>query len=81
MLKLSLLGPVLPISAARPSKCSNSGFWGQFYPYLQPGLQNAQIEASGVSFAHICGQAFKILKMSLLGTAGSIAGQEGRADS
>ena len=42
MLKISFLGLLLAISAARGWKCSKVASWGYFWPYLRPGAGNVQ---------------------------------------
>ena len=67
MLKISFLGQLLAIGAARGWKCQNLASRGYFWPYLRPGAGNIQNKLSVTTFDHRRGQGLEMLKISFLG--------------
>ena len=66
MVKLSLLRPLLPISAASPLKSSNWVLGDHLHFYSRQARRNGEAEASEATFAYIRGQPTKILKLRVL---------------
>ena len=77
MLKLSFLGLLLAISAAKGWKCSKLASWGYFWQYLRPGGGNAQNKLPGTTFGHRRGQGLEMLKISFLGLLLAISAARG----
>ena len=66
MYKISFLGLLLAISAARGWKCSKLASWGYFWPYLRPGAGNIQNKLSVTTVGHMRGQGLEMLKIRFL---------------